>query len=155
MQENVDPVGSCIGQRGSRIQTVISELGGEKVDIITWDEDRTRFIGNALSPAKVLRVLYNPEMKTARVLVAADQLSLAIGRGGQNVHLAARLTDSVINIVEEEGEAPSASSVEEAPNPSVDGEVVAEEGVPPAAPAPTEAMVPEAPVAHEQDPEQQ
>ena len=145
MQENVDPVGSCIGQRGSRIQTIISELGGEKVDIITWDEDRTRFIGNALSPAKVLRVLYDPETKIARVLVAAEQLSLAIGRGGQNVHLAARLTDSVINIVEDGGETPSASSVEEAPNPSVDGEVVAEEGALSAAPAPEEAVAPEQP----------
>lgn len=113
-QENVDPVGSCIGQRGSRIQTIINELGGEKVDIITWDEDVARFIGNALSPAKVVRVEYDPGSKTARVLVAPDQLSLAIGRGGQNVRLAARLTDSVINITEEGATALAASSVEEA-----------------------------------------
>ena len=99
-QENVDPIGSCIGQRGSRIQTVISELSGEKIDIIEWSDDPERFITNALSPAKPSRVETDPDTKVATVYVAPDQLSLAIGRGGQNVRLAARLTGWKINIVE-------------------------------------------------------
>ncbi|TAK04018.1 transcription termination/antitermination protein NusA [Patescibacteria group bacterium] len=96
----VDPIGACIGQRGTRIQTVISELGGEKVDIVEWNADPIRFIPHSLSPAKVKGVDLNEGSKTATVHVDADQLSLAIGRGGQNVRLASRLTGWKINIVE-------------------------------------------------------
>ncbi|HBV57993.1 MAG TPA: transcription termination/antitermination protein NusA [Candidatus Magasanikbacteria bacterium] len=91
-EENIDPIGSCIGQRGSRIQTIISELGGEKIDIIAFDENQEKYIANALSPAKVLSVNFHEESKSAMVQVVPDQYSLAIGRGGQNVHLASRLT---------------------------------------------------------------
>lgn len=99
--ENVDPIGSCVGQRGSRIQTIISELGGEKIDIIEYDEDLAKFIGHALAPAKILSVEINQEEKKAVVKVAEDQLSLAIGREGQNVRLAARLTGCKLDIVGE------------------------------------------------------
>lgn len=96
----IDPIGACIGQRGTRIQTIISELGGEKVDIIEWAEDIGTFIAHALSPAKVNRVELNEAEQTAVVHVNPDQLSLAIGKGGQNVRLAARLTGYKINIAE-------------------------------------------------------
>jgi len=98
--DSIDPVGSCVGQRGSRIQTIIQELGGEKVDIIIYDEDPKEFISNALSPAKVLDVELNQETKEAIVKVLSDQLSLAIGKNGQNVRLASRLTDWRIDILE-------------------------------------------------------
>lgn len=112
--ENVDPIGSCVGQRGARIQTIISELGGEKIDIIEYDEDSARFISNALSPAKVLSVELDNNEKKALVKVAEDQLSLAIGRDGQNVRLAARLTAWKIDIIGEKGKALSAEKEEEA-----------------------------------------
>ncbi len=99
--ENVDPIGSCVGQRGARIQTIITELGGEKIDIIEYDEDLVKFISHALSPAKILSVEVNNETKEAIVKVAEDQLSLAIGREGQNVRLAARLTGCKLDIVGE------------------------------------------------------
>ncbi len=91
-QESIDPIGSCIGQRGSRIQTIVAELGGEKVDLILFDEDLSRYISNALSPAKVTSIELDEHAKFARVLVADDQLSLAIGKAGQNVRLASQLT---------------------------------------------------------------
>ncbi len=99
--ENVDPIGSCVGQRGSRIQTITSELGGERVDIVKYDEDPVKFIANSLSPAKVLGVTLNESEKRALVKVMGDQLSLAIGKKGQNVRLAARLTGWKIDIMEE------------------------------------------------------
>ncbi|MCK5320629.1 transcription termination/antitermination protein NusA [Candidatus Parcubacteria bacterium] len=99
--ENVDPIGSCVGQRGSRIQTIISELGGEKVDIIEYDEDLSRYISNALSPAKIGKINMNEETKKATVTVPNDQLSLAIGKSGQNARLAAKLTGWKIDIVED------------------------------------------------------
>lgn len=102
--DNVDPIGSCVGQRGSRIQTIISELGGEKVDIISYDEDPVKFISNALSPAKILSIELDEENKKARVKVSNDQLSLAIGKGGQNARLAAKLTGWKIDIVEDKEE---------------------------------------------------
>ncbi len=98
---SIDPVGSCVGQRGTRVQTVISEIGGEKIDIIEWDADATRFISNALSPAKVLNVTLNEEEHKATVEVKDDQLSLAIGRAGQNVRLSSNLTGWRIDIVGE------------------------------------------------------
>lgn len=100
-QKNIDPVGSCVGQRGTRVQTVISELGGEKIDIIEWSDDPIKFISNALSPAKILSIKTNEEEKSAIAEVREDQMSLAIGRGGQNVRLAAKLTGWKIDIVGE------------------------------------------------------
>lgn len=102
--ENVDPIGSCVGQRGTRVQTIISELGGEKIDIIEYTEDPVRFISNALSPAKVLALDINEDTRTAVATVAEDQLSLAIGKGGQNVRLAAKLTNWNIDIQSDNGE---------------------------------------------------
>lgn len=101
--DKVDPIGSCVGQRGARIQTIIQELGGEKVDIILYDEDAVKFITNALSPAKIQSVEVNETDKKAVVTVAEDQLSLAIGRGGQNARLAARLTGWKIDIISKDG----------------------------------------------------
>ncbi|MFH1188314.1 MAG: transcription termination factor NusA [bacterium] len=95
--EGVDPVGSCVGQRGTRVMTVTNELGNEKIDIIEWSPEPERFISNALSPAKVqgVKIVQDHE---ARVFVADDQLSLAIGKGGQNVRLAAKLTGWRIDV---------------------------------------------------------
>lgn len=95
---HIDPVGSMVGQRGVRVNTVTSELGGEKIDIIEWSEDPAKFIEDALSPAKVLSVRINDAEKTAVVEVSEDQQSLAIGKGGQNVRLAAKLTGWRIDI---------------------------------------------------------
>jgi len=100
-QENIDPVGSCVGQRGARVQTIISELGGEKIDIIEYSDDPVEYITNALSPAKILKITLNEKEKTAVAEVKEDQLSLAIGKAGQNVRLAARLTGWKIDIVSE------------------------------------------------------
>jgi N utilization substance protein A len=97
-QEGIDPIGSCVGQKGTRVQTVMAELGSEKIDIIEWSEDPVKFIANALSPAKILNVQLNDEEKEATVGVLEDQLSLAIGKAGQNVRLAARLTGWKIDI---------------------------------------------------------
>lgn len=99
-EESVDPIGSCVGQRGSRIQTIIHELGGEKVDIIKYSEEPETYIANALAPAKVDNIKADEETKTAVANVAPDQLSLAIGKGGQNVRLAARLTGWRIDVKE-------------------------------------------------------
>ncbi len=99
LDRDVDPVGACIGARGSRIQVVVNELRGEKIDVIRWSPDPSTYIANALSPARVDEVrLVNPEDRRAHVLVAEDQLSLAIGKEGQNVRLAARLTGWKIDI---------------------------------------------------------
>lgn len=96
--ENVDPLGSCVGPKGSRVQSVVDELHGEKIDIIKWDKDPAIFISNALSPAKVLNVIIEEHNKTARVTVSENQLSLAIGKEGQNARLAAKLTGWKIDI---------------------------------------------------------
>ena len=97
-EEGIDPIGSLVGQRGTRILAVINELGGEKIDIIEWQEESEKYIANALSPAKVLEVKILPKNK-AQAIVAQDQLSLAIGKDGQNVRLAAKLTGWKIDIV--------------------------------------------------------
>ena len=122
--ENVDPVGSCVGQRGARIQTIIQELGGEKVDIIEYDEDPKKFITNALAPAKIISLDLDEAEHKATVKVSADKLSLAIGKAGQNVRLAAHLTNWKIDIIEssEDGEVKVATSDE-------DGEVSVTEEV--------------------------
>jgi len=99
LERDVDPVGACIGARGSRIQVVVNELRGEKIDVIRWSPDPATYIANALSPARVDEVrLMDPETRQTHVLVAEDQLSLAIGKEGQNVRLAARLTGWKIDI---------------------------------------------------------
>jgi len=99
LERDVDPVGACIGARGSRIQVVVNELRGEKIDVIRWSPDPSTYISNALSPARVDQVLLvNPEGRQAHILVPEDQLSLAIGKEGQNVRLAARLTGWKIDI---------------------------------------------------------
>lgn len=99
LERDVDPVGACIGARGSRIQVVVNELRGEKIDVIRWSPDPATYISNALSPARVDEArLVDPEGRQAHVLVAEDQLSLAIGKEGQNVRLAARLTNWKIDI---------------------------------------------------------
>ena len=111
-EDGVDPIGSCVGQRGTRVSAVIQELGGEKIDIIEWKEDTEEFIANALSPAKVLDV----EIDGARskVTVSEDQLSLAIGKDGQNVRLAAKLTGWKIDILgKETGEVENSSEKKE------------------------------------------
>jgi N utilization substance protein A len=89
---DVDPVGACVGMRGSRVQAVVQELRGEKIDIITWDTDQAKFICNALAPAEITRVIVDEENRSMEVVVPDDQLSLAIGKRGQNVRLASRLT---------------------------------------------------------------
>ena len=96
--EKVDPVGACVGHRGSRVQAVVNELYDEKIDIVRWHEEANRFIAEALSPAKVVSVTTNEETKSAFVIVPDNQLSLAIGKAGQNVRLAARLTGWRIDI---------------------------------------------------------
>ncbi|GAB6932224.1 transcription termination factor NusA [Calditerricola satsumensis] len=98
---NVDPVGACVGPKGMRVQTVVNELNGEKVDIVRWSDDPAEFIANALSPAKVIHVLIDRDSKVSRVIVPDHQLSLAIGRRGQNARLAAKLTGWKIDIKSE------------------------------------------------------
>ncbi len=96
--EHIDPVGSCVGQKGTRVNTITQELGGEKIDIIPWSEDPKVFVSNSLSPAKVLSIEVDEKEHKAVVEVSDDQLSLAIGKGGQNVRLAAKLTGWRIDI---------------------------------------------------------
>lgn len=98
----IDPIGACIGQRGTRIQTIIAELAGEKIDVIEWNDDPKEFLRNTLAPAKTLGIDVREEDREVNILVASDQLSLAIGRGGQNVRLASRMSGWKINIQEEQ-----------------------------------------------------
>jgi len=104
--EHVDPVGSCVGQKGVRVTTVMSELNGEKIDIIPWSPDPATYISSAISPANVLHIEVNENEHKAIVIVSSDQLSLAIGKGGQNVRLAAKLTGWRIDIksIEKDGD---------------------------------------------------
>jgi N utilization substance protein A len=97
-QEGIDPVGSCVGMRGVRIQNIVNELSGEKIDVVQWDADPAVFVANALSPAQVVNVQISEEDNTARVVVPERQLSLAIGKEGQNARLAAKLTGWRIDI---------------------------------------------------------
>lgn len=99
--KDVDPVGACVGPKGARVQAIVNELRGEKIDIVRWDEDPQMYVANALSPAKVLRVRMLEAQKTASVIVPDYQLSLAIGREGQNARLAAKLTGWKIDISSE------------------------------------------------------
>ena len=99
--EEIDPVGSCVGAKGARVQTIVNELNGEKIDIVEWSEDPVVFVANALSPSKVLDVQVNEEEKSTTVVVPDYQLSLAIGKRGQNARLAAKLTGWKIDIKSE------------------------------------------------------
>ena len=96
--ENVDPIGACVGPRGQRVNAVVEELRGEKVDIIKWSEDPGQYVGAALAPADVVDVWISEEGRSCRVIVPDDQLSLAIGKEGQNARLAAKLTGYKIDI---------------------------------------------------------
>ena len=111
-EANVDPVGSCVGQKGVRVQSIIAELSGEKIDIIPYSPDIDRFIASSLSPAKVADVTTDKDNKEAKVLVPNDQLSLAIGKEGQNVRLAAKLTGYRIDIKGLEGDTTAEVKVE-------------------------------------------
>jgi len=94
----IDPVGACVGLKGSRVQAVVNELGGERIDIVPWSPDPERFARLALAPARVAKVFSDPESKTIQAVVDEDQLSLAIGRNGQNVRLASELTGWKIDL---------------------------------------------------------
>lgn len=122
--EDVDPVGACVGPKGARVQTIVQELNGEKIDIIQWSDDPVQFVANALSPAKVLRVEVYEKEKMTRVIVPDHQLSLAIGKKGQNARLAAKLTNWKIDIKSESEAAKTESSQED---DQKDGEEVAAE----------------------------
>src|SRR5208282_3682930 len=95
---DVDPVGACVGMKGSRVQAVVQELRGEKIDIIPWNDDSAHFVCNALQPAEISKVIIDQDTNTMEVIVADDQLSLAIGKKGQNVRLAAKLTGWKIDV---------------------------------------------------------
>jgi N utilization substance protein A len=99
--QEIDPVGSCVGQRGQRVQAIVNELKGEKIDIVQWSEDPVEYVSNALSPSKVVEVLVDEEDKATTVIVPDYQLSLAIGKRGQNARLAAKLTGWKIDIKSE------------------------------------------------------
>jgi N utilization substance protein A len=99
--KNVDPVGACVGSKGARVRMVMNELRGEKIDIIKWTDDQPDFVANALSPAKVKEVQIQDDGETALVIVPDHQLSLAIGKEGQNARLAARLTGLRVDIKSE------------------------------------------------------
>jgi N utilization substance protein A len=88
----VDPVGACVGQKGIRVQSVVRELTGEKIDIVRWSDDLSQFITHALAPAQLLKIIFDEKKEQAKIIVADDQLSLAIGKKGQNQRLASRLT---------------------------------------------------------------
>jgi N utilization substance protein A len=98
---DVDPVGACVGMKGSRVQAVVQELRGEKIDIVPWDPDPAKFVCNALAPAEILRVVVDEENRSMEVIVPDDQLSLAIGKKGQNVRLASRLTNWKLDVISE------------------------------------------------------
>lgn len=112
---NIDPIGACVGMRGTRIQNIVNELGGERIDVIKWDPDPANFVSNALSPAQVLEVEINPEEHLATVVVPDKMLSLAIGKEGQNARLAAKLTGWRINIHSQTSKARAEEGEAEAP----------------------------------------
>ena len=112
---NVDPVGACVGQRGMRVQTIVNELRGEKIDIVKYSEDPAQYVANALSPARVISTSINEEEKICRVVVPDQQLSLAIGKEGQNARLAAKLTSWKIDIKSESQAAAEEAAADEAP----------------------------------------
>jgi transcription termination/antitermination protein NusA len=152
-QEGLDPVGATVGQRGARVQAVVAELAGEKIDVIPWNDDASIFVANALSPAQVLGVAIDEEHRIAAVTVPERMLSLAIGREGQNARLAARLTGWRIDIRSDVAAAEAATPAPETPTPATEARVetpgtptpVTEpEAAPVAETAPAEAAEPEA-----------
>jgi N utilization substance protein A len=120
----VDPVGACVGPKGSRVRMVVNELRGEKIDVVPWSDESATFVANALQPAKVKEVTVNPDTQTALVIVPDYQLSLAIGREGQNARLAARLTGWRIDI---KSESQAAEPTAPPPAPAQVADVVAAE----------------------------
>lgn len=138
--ERVDPVGACVGHRGTRVQSVVNELYDEKVDIVRFSEDTARFIAEALSPAKPSHVAINAESNTATVIMPDNQLSLAIGKAGQNVRLAAKLTGWRIDIrsesqaAEDESNAQAAIAKEQAAADAAEAARVSPEESPEAPP---------------------
>ncbi len=123
--DHLDPVGACVGPKGSRVRTVVSELRGERVDVVLWSDDPAKCVASALSPARVSRVIIDPEDNYATVIVPDDQLSLAIGKEGQNARLAARLTGMHIDI---KNETMAAGIMREVPAVSADDSLIDEEG---------------------------
>jgi len=134
----IDPVGACVGMKGSRVQTVVQELGGERIDIVPWSSDPERFARLALAPAKVARVFSDPATKTIQAIVDEDQLSLAIGRNGQNVRLASELTEWKIDLyssrewLERGGDIPLFQPLPEDADEAADVKLADIEGLPPA-----------------------
>lgn len=124
--DNIDPIGACVGQKGVRVTTVMNELGGEKIDIIEWNESPEEFVAASLSPAKILNIDIKADDKIAIIEVAEDQLSLAIGKGGQNVRLAAKLTGYRIDIKGTERKDAPVAEVEEVVEEAAPEEVVEE-----------------------------
>ena len=122
-EQGVDPVGACVGPRGSRVRAVVSELRNEKIDIIQWDPEPARFIAKALSPARVREVYLDEDEKQAEVIVPDDQLSLAIGREGQNARLAVKLTDWKIDIKPESQATEYEDTEEEEWEPDTDSQM--------------------------------
>lgn len=159
MGPGIDPVGACVGQRGTRVQTVINELGGEKIDIIEYTDDLHEYMKAALAPAEVLDIKIMEEDKKAQVMVPEDQLSLAIGGSGQNVRLASRLVGYDIDLNPDTEESPAEESAPEqedmpvesqddgAPEPEVVEETVSAEDTT----APEESEQPEAPASEEEE----
>lgn len=150
LADNIDPIGSCVGQRGARVQTVMSELGGEKIDIIEFNDDPVKFIVNALSPAKIMSVELKEEEQTAIAHVVEDQLSLAIGKGGQNVRLAAKLVGWKIDVVKDESGASSEEESDDMEESAAD-ESIEEPVEAPAEEATVEESAPEETAAEEQE----
>lgn len=136
--DSIDPVGACVGLKGSRVQAVVNELGGERIDIVPWSPDPERFAKLALAPAKVARVFSDPATKTIQAVVDEDQLSLAIGRNGQNVRLASELTGWKIDLyssrewLERGGEAPIFAPLPQEADEVADVRLANIEGMPPA-----------------------
>ncbi|HNM77026.1 MAG TPA: transcription termination factor NusA [Tepidiformaceae bacterium] len=170
---NIDPIGACVGMRGSRIQNIVNELTGERIDVIKWDPDAANFVSNALSPAQVLEVEIDEDEHLASVVVPDRMLSLAIGKEGQNARLAAKLTGWRINITSqaakdraEAGEPPEVLAFEPfAPGEEPDIDIIqeaeevaaaaAEQPVVAVAQAPAQAVVEEAPAAPTAEPEEE
>ncbi|MDO4849884.1 MAG: transcription termination factor NusA [Coriobacteriia bacterium] len=123
--DHLDPVGACVGPKGSRVRTVVSELRGERVDVVLWSDDPAKCVASALSPARVSRVVIDPEDNYATVIVPDDQLSLAIGKEGQNARLAARLTGMHIDI---KSESMAAGVLRDAPVASAEDSLIDDEG---------------------------
>mgnify|MGYP002795058450 CR=1 FL=1 len=102
LYSRVDPVGACVGMRGSRVQSVSNEIGGERVDIILWNDDPAQFVINAMSPAEVVSLVVDEDAHSMNIAVDEDKLAMAIGRGGQNIRLASELTGWVLNVMTEQ-----------------------------------------------------